>query len=214
MKHNKFASVFLTVLALVLAVTTAAASFLAMGREPVVTMQPQQPRVLAEAFMDAVCAGEFDTASQMLRGTPNLGTDREPADEVGKIFWEAYLESLSYEVCGECYGAKDGLALDLEVTYLDFMEVMEDLRENTSGILAEHIRQAENPSDVYDSQNNYRQDLVDQVLQQSARSVLKGKGKVITEKLTLRMISDGEKWWVLPDSDLIRMISGGSMERG
>lgn len=207
-------SVLLGSLALVLAILTAAVSFSAMDRKPVLTVQPQQPRYLAGLLMDSICEGNFENAAKVLQGRPQLGTDREPADEVGKLFWDAYLESLSYEFVGDCYATEDGLSLDAKISYMDFTAVMENLRENTGKLLTKRVRQAQDPSEIYDENNNYRQELVNQVLLEAAQEALRDQGKMVTEDLTVRMVHDGEQWWVMPDPALIHLLSGGSLDRG
>lgn len=212
MKFNKVLSVLLGMLAVVLAIFTAVVSFGAVSKDPVLTVQSEKPPYLAKVLMDSICEGNFENVSLVLQGNPDLGMDREPGDAVGRLFWKAYLDSLTYEIQGDCYPTPEGLALDVQVQFLDFGSVLASLRENAGNMLETRINQAASPYEVYDTDNHYRQEVVDQVLLQAAQDALKEDAEMVTENLTLCMINDGEQWYVVPSPELIHVIAGGSMD--
>ena len=111
-----------SVSALLAAVCAAGGIYAAMafrGAPPVLLDPPRQAREQAEGLMDALCQGDFELAETMLYGSWELGLDRQPADPVGKILWNAYLDSLDYRLCGELYADETGLVQDAELLTLD-----------------------------------------------------------------------------------------------
>ena len=65
---------------------------------PVLVEAPEAATTQALGMMDAVCSGDYAAVAQVLYGQPDLGMDRQPADVVAQLFYEAYARSLSYTV--------------------------------------------------------------------------------------------------------------------
>ena len=210
MKVSKFISALLILLAVMLATVSVLLCFFAMGQKPMILSEPKQASSAAARVMDAVRQGDFAEAGKHLQGSPDLGVDREPENVVGKILWEEFLRTFRYEFQGSCYAVETGMALDVSVTYLDFDSVISTLGDRTGEMLRERVKNAEDPGEVYDADNNYREDLVNEVLEKAARDAVAEDSRMVTEDLTLYMVYEGDQWWVVPDSALIRVISGGT----
>lgn len=210
MKTSKIVSALLILLAVFLAVVTALTVVFAMNQKPILISEPQGAVSAAEMVMKAVQQGDFAAASAAMQGNPDLGVDREPEDIVGKLLWQAFIESFTYEKTGSSYAAEDGMALDMSVTYLDFNSVVNTLGERTGKLLEQRVKEAEDPRLLYDEENQYRQELVDEVLTQAARAAIAEDGKTITEEITLHMVYENGQWRVIPESQLIHVISGGT----
>ena len=160
--------------------------------------------------MESVRQGDFASAAAAMQGNPDLGVNREPEDIVGKLLWQEFIRSFAYEKVSSCYAAEDGMALNMTVTYLDFNSVVNTLGDRAGKLLEQQVKNAEDPSLLYDGDNNYRQELVDQVLTQAARDAIAQDAKTITEELTVHMAFEDGQWWVVPESSLIHVISGGT----
>ena len=210
MKASKMISVLLILLAVLLAAVSVLLCFFALGQKPILLSEPKEASAAAAQVMDAIRQGDYAEAGRHMQGTPDLGVDREPEDAVGKILWEEFLKTFSYEFKGQCYTVDTGMALDLQVTYLDFDSIVETLGDRTGKLLAQRVKAAEDPREVYDEENNYRQDLVDEVLAEAARDAVLEDSKTITEDLTIYMVYEADRWWVVPDPTLIHVISGGT----
>ena len=65
-----------------------------------------------EAWMDAVCAGDYAAAGAMMYGAPELSVGADPEDPAGVFFWETFVDSLSYQFHGDCYPTRTGYARD------------------------------------------------------------------------------------------------------
>lgn len=197
---------------LALALCTAALgvglSFRSIGAAPVLVGQPVEARSQAVAVMDAICGGDYATAGSLLYGRPELGIDREPADKVGKLLWRAYVDSMEYELSGDCFATDLGVAQKVRFTCLELDGITDGLGERAKTLLAQRVAQAENLSEIYDENMEYREDFVMQVLYDAASQALQENAQTKTVELTLNMVYDGQ-WWVKPEAALLEAISGG-----
>ena len=129
----------------------------ALDAEPMLLKVPSAAVETADAMLAAVQAGNYKAASGMMQGSPNLGADREPANEVGRILWDAYQDSFSYVLQGECYATDSGIAQDVTVTYLDFSSVTATLQQRSQELLVQREAQAEDADTIYDENGDYRE---------------------------------------------------------
>lgn len=206
---KKLLSVVFAVVGIWAAVTAVNLGMSNKDADPVLLEPPLEAKHQVTGLMDAVCQGNFDTASTYLQGQPNLGVDREATDEVGILIWEALCDSMSYELVGECYVTDDGLAQSVKLTCLDITTVTATLKERSQTLLEQRVEEAERVEDVYDEDFQYREDFVMDVLYDAAVAALKEDAKTMTTELTLNLSHQGENWWIIADRDLLDAISGG-----
>ena len=210
MRAGRKLSGVLFALALVLALLAGLLSFLAAGSRPILLGRPEQAEAAARQLLDAVGKGDFAAVSSCLAGTPSLGDRQQPEDPAAQLLWQEFLNSFTYELRGGCYGSNQGLALDAEVSYLDFESVMEPLGQRTRRLLNRRVSQAGDLSEVYDRNHNYREDLVREVLREALEQTMKTEGKRITRQVTLYLVQEYGQWRVMPKPEVISMISGGT----
>ena len=190
----------------------AAAIYLSMNfvdAKPVLLTPPDVARSKVIMLMNAVAEGNYEEASQTIYGTPNLGVDREAGDEVGVMIWDAFEGSVTYELRGDCYTTDQGLAQDLSVTCLDVTSVTANLKERSQSLLEKRVAEAADVSEIYDENNDYREDFVMEVLHDAVRDALREDAKMMTVDLTVKLSYQDGKWWVVADEALYNAISGG-----
>lgn len=190
----------------------AAAVFLCMefvNAKPILLTPPDVARSKVIMLMNAVSEGDYEEASQAIYGTPNLGVDREAADEVGVLIWEAFESSIAYELLGECYTTEQGLAQDVSISCLDVTSVTENLKERSQTLLEQRVAEASDVSEIYDENNEYREDFVMAVLRDAVEDALEEDARKMTMELTVNLSYQDGKWWVLADEALLNAISGG-----
>lgn len=178
-------------------------------RKPELLTPPTVARSKVVALMDAVCEGDYELASQAILGNPSLGVDREASGDVGAMIWNAFQDSLSYELVGECYTTEDGLAQDVTVTSLDIESVTVNLRQRSQTLLEQRVQEAEDTSEIYDENNEYREDFVMTVLYDAAVQALEEDAVEQTVSLTIKLVYSNGSWWVVADNALLDAISGG-----
>lgn len=177
--------------------------------KPMLLTPPDEARGQVMKLMDAVSEGDYEEASQAIYGTPSLGVDREAADEVGVLIWEAFLGSISYELLGDCYTTDQGLAQDVSISCMDVTSVTMNLKERSQTLLEQRVNEAEDVSDVYDENNDYREDFVMAVLRDAVVDALEEDAREITVELTVNLSYQDGQWWVIADEALLDAISGG-----
>lgn len=210
MKFLKYLFSFL--LAVIGLGAAAAAIFLSMNfvdAKPMLLTPPDVARSKVIMLMNAVAEGDYEEASQTIYGTPSLGVDREAGDEVGVMIWDAFEGSVTYELLGDCYTTEQGLAQNLSVTCLDVTSVTANLKERSRNLLEKRVAEAEDVSEIYDENNDYREDFVMEVLHDAVRAALKEDARLMTVELTVNLSYQDGKWWVVADEALYNAISGG-----
>lgn len=206
---KKLLSVFFVIVGVAAA---AAAVYLGLGNkdaDPTLLVPPEEAQQQVVALMDAVCQGNFDEASTYLQGQPSLGVDREPTDEVGVLIWDAFCGSMNYELVGECYATEDGLAQNISFSCMDVTSVTDVLRDRSQAMLQQRVEEAEDLSEVYDDDLQYREDVVMEVLHDAAELAIQEDAETITTDLTLKLSFQNEQWWIIADRELLDAISGG-----
>lgn len=193
---------FLALAGVFLAVTNREAS-------PVLLRQPEAAGIQVQTMLDALCAGEYDVVSDCLYGTPDLGMEGQAADRVGQLFWEALGDSFSYEVPGDFHATDSGVALDVTISALDLSAVTANLRERAQAKMEQRIAQAEDASELYDENHEYREEFVMDSLYEAAREALEQDAKTITWDLTLNLIYENGQWWIMPEQALLKALTGG-----
>ena len=180
------------------------------GDKPSVLLEvPESAPACVESLMDCICAGKGSQAEQFLYGSPDLGIDDPPADEVGRLVWNAFLDSTSYELLGDFYATETGLARDLRITALDVPLVVESLSPLAHDILLSRLEDAEEYSLIYDENNHFRESFVSDVLRTAAQQALESNAPYKESTIALHLVFYGGEWFVVPDTALLSAISGG-----
>lgn len=177
--------------------------------EPVLVAPSEEAESRILEFMDAVCEADFEHVTQCLSGSPDLGLSREPADEVGKLIWNAYTESMSYDIIGQCHATDDGLAQRVSITALDMANITAALQERAQELLEQRVKDAHDTSEIYDENNEYRDEFVAKVLCDAAEIALQSDATEKTMEFTVNLTYQNEQWMILADNDLLNAISGG-----
>lgn len=206
---KKLLSLIFVVIGIVAAVAAANVSLSNKEAEPVLLAPPEEATHQVVGLMDAVCAGDFAKASTYLQGQPDLGVDRDPTDPVGVLIWNAFCDSLEYELVGECYATEEGLAQDLKLSCMDVTSVTAVLKDRSQTLLKQRVDEAEDMDEVFDEKLQYREDFVMDVLYDAAEMALKEDATTMTAELTVKMNYQNETWWIIADRALLDAISGG-----
>ena len=178
---------------------------------PAMIKQPAQAKNTVTGFMSAVCEGDHVLASQMIQGLPELGINDGPADPVGAIIWDAYWSSARFELVGDCYATDSGVAQNVSFTHLDVSSVSEHLRERSMEILQQRVAQAADPSEIYDENNEYREDLVMSILEEAAQQIIDEDAELVTVQLTVNLCYDDGQWKIAADKELIDQLFFGCL---
>lgn len=178
--------------------------------KPILLEQPDVAIRQVTDMMDAVCEGDYDQASTYLLGNPSLGVAEKPENVIGALLWDAFLDSTEYELTGECYTTDAGLAQNVSFTYLDTASVTVNLRQRAQELLNQRVAEAEDVSEIYDENNEYREALVMEALQEAVQAALLEDAKTVTVTLTVNLKHQNGQWWVVVDNALLDAFAGGT----
>ena len=206
---KKILGVILVLAGLVVAAGGIFVSFEALDAEPALVSEPVEATGKVVELMDAIVACDYEKASSLIYGKPQLGLDREPADQVGVMLWNAFGQSQAYELKGGCTAKDSGLVQHVVFTYLDMPSVTANLSDRSEALLMERIENAANIDDIYDENNEYREDVVMEVLAEAVAMALKEEAQTVSVELTLNLIYRDGQWWIVADNALLDAISGG-----
>lgn len=208
MKKNRIISNLLAVLAVATVCASVCILCMAIHAPPVLVGQPVAAIAQVEEMLSAVCSGDFETISSMLYGNPNLGICPEGTDPAEDLLWSAYLESMEFEIPGDCYAGDSGVAVDVRIRTLDISCAVDGLGDRARKLLNSRMEMAESLSELYDENNDFRQEIIAEVLQEAMAESLK-ENKIYQEQtVVLDLVFEQGEWWILPDEDILNILSG------
>lgn len=166
------------------------------------------PKHAAELFMNACVSSDERTTSYMYLSDDVLFPAADENDEVGMIYQNALKDSYSYEMVGECELSGTTATQQIRLNSLDLNRPVPDIFDTLHEDLAVLIENSKK-SDIYDSEENYRPEVLEKVYKDAAEKVLADPSKYYSSTeltLTLNYI-DGE-WKVVPDNRLKLALAG------
>lgn len=165
----------------------------------------------AEQMLTKVCSGDYTGAAAYLYGNPRLGGQQTRTDQVTQQIWDAFINSLHFELVGNTYATVSGVAQDVRFESLDIPSVTGGLKQLAPEMLVERAENAEDMSEIYTDNHEYRDDFTAVLLHDAAAQAI-AAGEERQQELTLNLIYDDGRWWVMPDQALLNAISGGILE--
>lgn len=210
---RRIAAVFLMVLGILLLLSSLWIIKQAVSSHPVILRSPDAAVERADEMMSAVCEGDYDGVSALLYGSPNLGARPESSSPAADLLWEAFLDSLEYDFSGDCYVDDSGVAVDATIRYLDIPGVLEGLDSLVQGLLNQRISMAEDTTEIYDEKNDYRQEMLTEILCDATAQALEGNCVYLEQTIQLHLVYKHGQWWVVPEDALLNVLSGGFTRR-
>ena len=207
MKKRRILAAFFGILAAAGAVVTLMLALTARGRQTM--MLKEDPRVMtcAQNFLDKLCGMDLEGASAELLGAPELNMVSDQ-DGVKKILWDRYWGGLEATLEGKPYAQGSFLTVNARITYPDMDAVIQQMGELTQTRLRQRVDEAENVSEVYNTDGGYRQEILDEVLVQAARAAAEQTTAVCEKSIALKLAYDGEDWKIIPGKELRSLLSG------
>ena len=208
MKIARFFAVIFACIGMVLLVGSMA--FLLLNRNAEVKIQelPQGAVSCADAFAQGLNDGELEAMAQMIYGQPDLGVAGMPEQTEAAAVWNAFVESIAFAYTDKLQVADQGLSRKATITVMDVSSVLEKLPELTQTLVNEKIAAAEELTDVYEESGSFREDLVDDILQQALQQSLSQHAGSITREVAVKFVNRDGAWWVVPDQALLHALSG------
>ena len=197
------------ILAVLLAIAVVVLTVSFLNTQPLLVQTPAEAGSCVQQLMDAACNGDYDTVAACMVGSPDLGLSAQPEEEAGKMIWQAYQESLSWQPQGDCYATDSGLAQKVVFTGLEIPSVTANLGQRAQKLLADRVEEARDLTRIYDENNEYREDFVMEVLTQAVTDAIREDGVVSSRELVLNLTYSQGQWRVQPEQGLLNALSGG-----
>ena len=209
MKISKFFAVIFGLLGAAIAAGTVFLCLQSLNQEPVLVKAPIAATTQVESMMRAVCKNDYASVSELIYGTPDLGANQEEQDAITTMIWDAFIASIEYEMVGDCYATNSGVAQDVHLKYLDIVALTEALQIRARNLLEQRITEADDMEDIYDENNDFRQDFLDTIVVDAVRETVAQDAQYLEADLTVNLAFSDGKWWIVSDTALIQFISGG-----
>lgn len=209
MRISKFFAVIFGLLGAAIAAGTVFLCLQSLNQEPVLVKAPIAATTQVESMMRAVCKNDYATVSELIYGNPDLGASLESEDPITATIWDAFIASIEYEMVGECYATSAGVSQNVHLKYLDIVAATEALQIRARNLLEQRINEAENMEDIYDENNEFRQDFLDTIVVDAVRETIAQDAQYLETDLIVKLAFSGGKWWIVADDALVNFISGG-----
>lgn len=210
MKIAKFFAWIFAGLGTLLLLGTVLLCLFSLNARPNVQEFPQGAVLCSETLGEAVAGGDYAALEGCIYGQPKLGLTGEPAEELSAMVWELARLNLVFSWQGDCYVRDGAFCRDAFVTYLDLASILENLPTRAHALLTMRVEAAESMEELYDSDGEFRQELVDEVLKAALAQCCMEDVRRVTADVTVELVCRDGQWWAVPDSQLLAALSGGA----
>lgn len=209
MKIARFFAVIFAVLGIVLMLGTAILCFTSMDANVKVLETPTGAVECADQLISAIDSGDLAGAAALMYGQPDLGAEGVPTDSVSALLWDTFRKEMRCEAVGKLQLQGADFACSATVTVVDIPALTMSVQTRAKAILEQKVAQATDMAQLYDAQNNFRQELIDQVMQEALNQAMGQDLGYVTQNVTFRVVFQDGQWWAVPDQNLLSALSGG-----
>lgn len=210
MKIARFFAVIFAVLGVVLMLGTAVVCFASRNASVKLVETPDGAVECSEKLVQAINDGDYAAIGAALYGQPDLGAEGVPGEETSALIWEAFRDSLSCEFTSKLYLKDSSFARDAAVTVLDVASVTEKIQPRAKALLEAKVAAATDMAELYDGENNFREDLVAEAMKTAVEQALSQDAAYVTQTVTIKLVCEDGTWWAVPDQALLTAISGNA----
>ena len=202
------------VLLFLLALFTVGAAYhlIVHAQEAKLEVDDAAPTARLETFFDALEARDYPAAYACLSNYGSLGLENTPDDPIAALLWEAEQDNWAFEVLPghEMNGAE--LTKRVRITALDTAALTAPIGEKVQEKLATVVENATTNEEVYDEDGNYRTELLEAALRESAAEAFAdAAAHTVTREITVRLsYADGE-WLIAADNQLLSALTSGAV---
>ena len=175
-----------------------------------VFMPSKQPEEVSSSFMTAVCMGEENLASSLLASPMQLDIPLNQPDEAALLLERSLKDSYSCEAAGAPILDGTNAKQNYKFTSLNVTALVPDILAEVDKELEYKVENSKK-SDVYDKDNNYRTDILEEIYQSAIVKVLQDAPSYYTQSLIgLELTYQNGEWKVLPNNSLQLALNGSS----
>jgi hypothetical protein len=152
--------------------------------------------------------GNLTAVSEKLYGNPDLGVRQNLTGEAAAV-WEIFCEGISCELVSDFYVNGTSFCVNAVMTVPKIASITDSVTTHAKTLLDERIAVAEKMDELYDENNEFRKDVIDEVMAQAVERSFAEETEVLTYETTFGFVSRENQWYVVPDAAFLRALSGG-----
>lgn len=208
MKIARFFAVIFGILGILLMLGTTVLCLTSLDAPVKLSDLPEAAEQCPVQMMDALAAGDFTAASARMYGQPDLGADQGLTEEAAAV-WGIFQSGISYEFTSDFYVSGSRIAIDAVLTVPDITSITDTLDDHARDLMNSRISAATEMAELYDGENNFRQDLIDEVMAAAVEKTLAEEPEMLTVETTVGIVYEQGQWWAIPDQALMTALAGG-----
>ncbi len=167
---------------------------------------PEGAAACVDEVVSALSQGDFPEAERRIYGLSEQADSWEPSDEAGALIWQAYLDSITFDPIGAGYATQTGLAWDVTVTTMDISRVTAAASEHAGVLLEKQVSRTEGEEYALSDEQTAS------LLYEAAQMAIEEEESQIVREIQLNLIQTDGAWYVLPDAQLLMVLSGNLKE--
>ena len=170
------------------------------------------PKETVEKFFASIEHGDYPTAYSCLSDYTGLGLENEPADENGKIVYQALKESYSHTIMGGATVNKLSAFVPVRFRYLKVSDTEASIEEEVNNIIEKTVKESPRYM-VYDDNNKYLPEVTERAYSEAIAKVFRKVSSFYSaEQLNVELEYKNGQWYIVTGPEMINAIIGGTVQ--
>ncbi|MBQ6048869.1 MAG: hypothetical protein IJL40_06005 [Oscillospiraceae bacterium] len=173
----------------------------------------EAPSDAVEGFFEALVDGDYDKLNESITGVSAFNFDFSSEDANAVLAYNALKASYKFELEGESSISGLDAVQNVRFRYLDLNALKKDLNAEAKEILTEKEAGEKNRRDLYDEDNKLIDSVAEDIFNEAFGRLLENSESYCKEEiLSVKARNVRGHWLTVPDSALIKTISGGTVQ--
>lgn len=208
MKNMKKPAILWGIAGLVLSLCVLIAAVYGMNSSPAMLADPASVTAAAEQVLDCARSGNFEELETLLSGNTQLGEAPSGEDTAESLIWQAFLESVEYEIAEEVTTSGSGVCVNVHIRCLDISQLSATLQESVPELIRKIVTETEDKSKIYDAERNYQDTFLAEVLLTATQQILTKQLPTMEFDMVLNLVPSADGWLVTPTEELLQFLTG------
>lgn len=173
----------------------------------------EAPSDAVEGFFQALVDGDYDKLNESITGVSELNFDCSSEEANAVLAYNALKASYEFELEGESSISGLDAVQNVRFRYLDLNALKKDLNAEAKEILTAKEAGEKNRRNLYDEDNELIDSVAEEIFNEAFGRLLENAESYYKEEiLSVKARNVRGHWLTVPDSALIKAISGGTAQ--
>jgi hypothetical protein len=173
----------------------------------------EAPSDAVERFFQALVDGDYDKLNESITGVSELNFDCSSEEANAVLAYNALKASYEFELEGESSISGLDAVQNVRFRYLDLNALKKDLNAEAKEILTAKEAGEKNRRNLYDEDNELIDSVAEEIFNEAFGRLLENAESYYKEEiLSVKARNVRGHWLTVPDSALIKAISGGTAQ--